>query len=122
MGKIAINEAKLELNGYEADPLWGAPNQLSLYALNDTLANTYLIDINEGDSYFGGYYQSSTNSYTFRITRYIQSLINDTTMNFYGLSLYITSPWTTPNRFIFNGQQSDSTNRLQLKVIYTDLN
>jgi len=122
LGNIAINEAKLELNGYETEPLWGAPNQLSLYKVNENGDNTNLTDINEGDSYFGGYYHQSTNSYTFRITRYIQSLINDTTMKSYGLSLYVTSPWVTPNRFIFNGQQADSSAIIKLKIVYTDLN
>lgn len=120
LGNIAINEAKLELNGFETDPLWGAPTQLALYAINEDGEDEFLVDYFEGDTYFGGDYHSSTNNYTFRITRFIQSLVSDSTKANYGLALYVASPWATPNRFIFNGNESDSTG-IQLKILYTDL-
>lgn len=124
LGKIGINEAKLIFNGNEKDPYLGAPDQLILYAINKDGNSEYLPDYNEGDVFFGGTYQSSTNNYTFRITRYIQSMISDTTKENHGLSLFITSPGTTPNRFILNGQdqQVDSVATVKLQIIYTDLN
>ncbi len=120
LGNIAINEAKLELNGYELDPFWEAPPQLSLYAITEDGNDAFLDDYNEGENYFGGAYNASLNNYTFRITRFIQSLISDTSKENYGLSLYIISPWVTPNRFIFNGNESDSTG-IRLKILYTEL-
>lgn len=120
LGSIAINEAKLELNGFEVEPLWGAPPQLELYKINEDESISYLDDYYEGENYFGGVYNTSANNYTFRITRYIQSLINDTTVKNNGLSLRVSIPWVTPNRFIFNGHESDSTG-IMLKILYTEL-
>ena len=122
LGNIAINEAKLVLNGYETEPLWGAPNRLALYSLDKDGKDQFLIDFEEGDSYFGGFYSSSSNSYTFRITRYLQSLINNEGYKHYGFSLYVTNAWLTPNRFIFNGHESDSTAKIKLEILYTDFN
>ena len=122
MGIIAINEAKLILSGAEEKPFWGAPPQLLLYELNADGKNEYLEDQDMGADYFGGKYIASTNSYEFRITQYIQSLIDDTTKRNYGLSLYVDNPWYVPNRFIFNG--NDTTNgerRLKLNILYTNL-
>lgn len=121
LGHVALNEAKLVLDGYEPDPLWGAIPTLALYSINDEGANEYLIDYGEGETYFGGNYNTSSNNYVFRITRYLQSLINDTTLSNNGLALYVSSPWVTPHRYIFNGSQSDSTSRLRLEILYTDL-
>jgi hypothetical protein len=120
LGNIAINEAKLELNGFEVDPLWGAPPQLELYNINEDGSIAFLDDYYEGENYFGGDYNASSNNYTFRITRYIQSLINDSTIKNNGLSLRISTPWIIPNRFIFNGHESDSTG-IMLKILYTEL-
>ncbi len=78
--------------------------------------------VKEGDNYFGGYYRSSSNNYTFRITRYMQSLLTNPDIKHYGFSMYVTSPWTTPNRFIYNGNASDSTAKIRLEALYTDLN
>jgi len=122
LGSIAINEAKLVLNGYESEPFWGAPDRVALYALNNDGGDDFLIDFYEGDSYFGGDYRSSSNNYTFRITRYIQSLINNESYIHYGFSLYVSNGWLTPNRFILNGNESDSTAKIKLEILYTDLN
>lgn len=122
LGFVAINEAKLILNGYETEPLWGAPSQVAIYAIDENGNDQYLIDSSEGDSYFGGFYYSPGNNYTFRITRYLQSIINDHSIKHYGFSLYVTSPWLVPNRFIYNGNESDSTSRIKMEVLYTDLN
>lgn len=120
LGPVAINEAKLELNGFETDPFWGAPPQLTLYAINENGNNEFFDDYYEGDNYFGGTYKSSSNNYTFRITRFIQSLINDSTKTNNGLALYVSTAWVTPNRFIFKGHESDSTG-IKLKILYTEL-
>ncbi len=122
MGIIAVNEAKLILSGAEEEPLWGAPPKLLLYEINEDGKNEHLEDQGMGDDYFGGVYKSSTNSYEFRITQYIQSLIDDTTKTNYGLSLYVDSPWYIPNRFIFNGNDTTfKERRLKLNILYTNL-
>ncbi|NOX85902.1 MAG: DUF4270 domain-containing protein [Chlorobi bacterium] len=122
MGVVAINEAKLILSGAEEKPFWGAPPKLLLYEIKEDGKNEYLEDQGMGADYFGGVYLSSTNSYEFRITQYIQSLIDDTTKRNYGLSLYVDSPWYVPNRFIFNGNDTVyREKRLKLNILYTNL-
>lgn len=121
-GVLAINEAKLVLTGAEEEPLYGAPPQLVLYEIQEDGKNQFLEDQSFGDDYFGGVYMSSTNSYVFRITQYIQSLISDTTKIDYGLSLYVSKPWYNPQRFIFNGNDTTfQEKRLKLEILYTNL-
>jgi hypothetical protein len=73
-------------------------------------------------AYFGGYYNPDFNSYTFRITRYLQSLISDPTKNHNGLYLIIRGASLYPNRFVFNGNEPlTDTVRLHLEITYTDL-
>lgn len=122
LGIISFNEVKLVLNGYEPEPLWGAPYQIALYSIDADGNDQFLIDYEEGDTYFGGFYKASSNNYTFRITRYMQSLVTNPDIKHYGFSLYVTSPWLTPNRFIFNGNESDSTAIIRMETLYTDLN
>ncbi len=123
LGVIAVNEAKLVLTGLE-EPEYGAPVQLALFELTEDGGRALLPDIIEGENYFGGYYESSTNSYTFRITIYVQDLISNSDKVNYGLSLYVNNPWLAPQSFIFNGYQpvSDTAVRLKLQMLYTKLN
>lgn len=118
-GKVAINEAKLVIPGKENDPLWGAPRQLMLYELDEEGNYQILKDAGEGEIYFGGAYRS--NSYTFRITRYLQSLIDDSTKVNYGLVLFNRDPWINPQRFIIEGTEPtiDSSARVRLQILYT---
>jgi hypothetical protein len=122
-GPIALNEAKLILTGVE-EREYGPPPQLALFSITDDGGRALLQDITEGEAFFGGFYQSSTNSYTFRITLYLQQLISDTTINNNGLSLYINNPWLSPQSFIFNGNEpvADTAVRLKLEMLYTKLN
>jgi hypothetical protein len=125
LGPIAINEAKLILSGSVNDTLWGAPEQLSMAQIEDDGTYGYLTDQSEETAlYFGGAYNSESNSYTFRITRYIQSLIDDPDKNDNGLYLIPTGTSIYPNRFIFDGFQPeiDTAQRLKLEVLYTKLN
>lgn len=124
-GTIAVNEAKLIFTGFEDNPYNGAPAQLSLVEFDLQEDGSYppLLDELEGQSYFDGRYKSSTNSYTFRITRHIQSLIDDTTKIDKGLIMFVRYANVIPERYIFNGNQplSDTTLPFRLEMIYTKL-
>lgn len=125
LGPVAINEAKLILSGSENDPLWGAPEQLSMAQIEDDGSFGYLVDQSEETAaYFGGEYNSDANNYTFRITRYIQSLIDDPNKQDNGLYLITTGASIFPNRFVFDGYQPsiDTAQRLKLEILYTKLN
>ena len=117
---VAINEAKLVFSGFEEDPFNGAPSQLALVEIQEDGSYLPLIDEAEGTNYFDGTYKSSTNSYTFRITRHIQSLISDTTKPNNGLYMFVRGESVWPERFIFNGNYPVSdTAAFRLEILYT---
>ncbi|GMT45920.1 MAG: hypothetical protein IEMM0006_1752 [bacterium] len=121
LGKVGINEAKLILPGAETPPFLGAPAELSLIRIKNDSTYAILPDESEGANYFGGKYNAADNSYSFRITHYIESLIKDSTKVDNGLVLFIKSGVLYPERFIFNGPQfaGDSTRRARLDIFYT---
>ncbi len=122
LGKtVSINEAKLVLPGFESTPTFGEPSSLSLIKIASDTSFSILNDQLEGGAFFGGSYNSSTNSYTFRITHYIQSMIQDTTQQNLGLILYVPNNAVTPQHFIFNGPKpvSDTLSRAKLELLYT---
>ena len=117
---VAINEAKLVFSGFEEDPFNGAPSQLALVEIQEDGSYLPLIDEAEGTNYFDGTYKSSTNSYTFRITRHIQALISDTTKPNNGLYMFVRGESVRPERFIFNGNYPVSdTSAFRLEILYT---
>jgi len=120
---VAINEAKLILPGYTGNQFYGAPAQLALVKVLEDGSYDFMPDQYEGEDYFGGYYESGSNRYEFRITRYIQSLISDSTTVDFGLYLFVNSGSVNPESFIFNGYQPaiDTAARMKLEILYTDL-
>jgi len=120
---VAINEAKLVLPGISTDEFFGAPSQMYLLEIGEDGKGVSLPDQFEGDRYFDGSYNESSNSYEFRITRYVQSLISDTTQANNGLYLFLYGGSIHPERFIFKGneQTSDSSSHMKLEILYTDL-
>jgi len=123
LNNVAINEAKLVLPGISDDEFFDPPNQMFLLEIGDDGLGIPLPDQDEGELYFGGTYNESNNSYEFRITRYIQSLISDSTLSNNGLYLFLFGGSVHPERFIFKGNQieADTSRRLKLELLYTDL-
>jgi hypothetical protein len=117
---VGLNEAKLVLTGLE-EPANGAPPQLLLAQFKEDGNLELMPDYFEGEEYFNGFYNPSSNSYIFRITLYLQDFINDETKIDYGLSLFVNNPWARPENFILNGNQpvSDTAVRLKLELLYT---
>jgi len=120
---VAVNEAKLVLPGYGGTQFYGAPGQLALVKILEDGSYDFMPDQYEGEDYFGGYYQSGSDRYEFRITRYIQSLISDSTTVDLGLYLFVNSGSVNPESYIFNGYQPaiDTAARMKLEILYTDL-
>lgn len=118
---VAINEAKLVFSGFEEDPFNGAPPALGLVEMNADGTYQPLTDDLEGPNFFDGTYKSSTNSYTFRITRHIQSLISDSTRPNNALYMFVKSQSLRPERMIFNGNlpASDTASPFRLEILYT---
>jgi hypothetical protein len=122
LGTLAFNEAKLVLPGNSADTLFEPPIKLALAVIEDDGTYGFLPDDGGSDLYFGGEYKASTRSYTFRITRYLQSLVDDPTASNNGLYLIVRGGSIYPNRFVFNGHEPESdTTKLHLEITYTEL-
>ena len=117
--KHAINEAKLVIPAIEPVEELPAPGQLILFKYDENGDVQIMNDFYEGDNYFGGTYNSSTNSYEFRITLYVQSLLNGTPD--YGLVLYPSGKSVNANQVTLHGTEPDNAilPKMYLNVIYT---
>jgi hypothetical protein len=124
---IAIHDALLVVKNYETDTTLQPPPQLTIIK-RDSLGNvSNLIDYNEGAGYYGGTYDKTKRTYSFRITRHLQQVILGTTKND-DLFIMVNNPTVnilTPNRIILNGTRPSlpvvSSDRIQLQIIYTRL-
>ncbi|MEI7662365.1 MAG: DUF4270 domain-containing protein [Bacteroidota bacterium] len=126
--KIAINEAILELKNSETDTTFAPPPTISMLRQDSVGRIAYMVDYSEGSGYFGGIYNKTTRSYYFRLTQYMQKVLQNAYTNHYDLYILVDNPITsipTPNRILINGTNPldprDLSNRLRLKVTYTIL-
>ncbi len=127
-GKIAISNAQLVFENEDNDTTLAPPSALSLYRLDSTGKVGLLVDYNESASYFGGTYNASARTYSFRITRHIQNILTgDTTQNPY---LYVSAVNPLQNVLFYNrvvlngtspGNPSYHSGKLKLKLLYTKL-
>lgn len=125
--RVVINRAELIITNVVPNTKgFYMPSRLTLAKNSGTGSYQFLPDdaITEGDDYFGGIYNSATNDYRFRITRYIQQLVNTTTPD-YGLTLFVSGRAIYGNRLIFkgyiNGLTSGRLKPLRLELSYTYL-
>jgi hypothetical protein len=126
-GKIAINDALLTLSNAQTDTTLAPVSRLTLVAVDSAGNVTFIVDANEGNSYFGGYYNASANLYHFRISRYMQQVI-DGKIKLSDMYLMANDPSTNvlvPNRVMLTGTSPQnpltSGSRISLRVIYTKL-
>jgi hypothetical protein len=126
--RVVINRAELVITNLIPNMKgFYVPAQITLVANSSTGTYLFLPDdaFTEGSDYFGGIYNSTTNEYRFRITRYIQHLINSTDED-YGLTMLVSGRAVFGNRLIFAGYHPNislSKNkpfRLELSYTYLD--
>ncbi len=116
---IVINEAKLILPaiGMEDSTLFTAPQTLVLVGIKDDGTSVLLPDYYEGTTYFGGQYNSLNQSVSFRITEYMQHIIqNKANMK---LSLGINGAAYNAQRLIVAGPGANAENKMRLEVTYS---
>lgn len=120
-GKIVvINEARLVMTGIAADTMtYRAPSSLALVMVDDDGSLVTLPDVSEGSSYYGGSYNSSTNSVMFRISEYVQNVVSGKKQN-NGIWLSVSGASYVPSRWIMAGS-GDETNGIHLEVKYSTL-
>jgi len=75
------------------------------------------IDYFENAAYFGGTYNASNKTYTFNISRHIQDLINNNTVD-YGMYLIATGSSIQANRSVLNSFKHPS-NKIKLNITYS---
>ena len=120
--KVIINDAQLILTNASPSSTFKPPSSLSLYPVNadGTLYPYALPDANEGTGYFGGYYDSSTGRYDFRLTHYVQQILTGKQTD-YGLFLIIPGSSITGGRLVLNGTGAPASS-LKLYIKYTVVN
>ena len=116
----AINDAKLIIPVYESlDSLLKPADKLLLFKLNEAGDVVFTDDQLEGDKYFGGSFNDNTNNYEFRLSFYMQDLLNGATD--YGLVLLVSGKTTNANEVSLYGTEPDGPDLLSmgLKIVYT---
>ncbi len=117
--RYVINEARLIIPVEETSEELPPANSLVLFRLNEDGDIMFTDDQGEGDNYFGGDFNESNNSYLFRISLYIQGVLNGSPD--YGLRFYISSKTIKANESMLYGTDPLLPQNMRLELIYTDL-
>lgn len=123
---IAVNKAELvlkpniSLNFDTAN--YKIPFQLALTRLTNDNKIIIPPDYYAGANYFGGTYNKAKNEYRFRISLYIQQLLNDNIVGDKCLYLIINNASANASRLVLFGPQSlPFPDNLRLEITYTKL-
>ena len=125
---IAINEAKLILSGAVTDTaMYNPPAKLVAAAAKFDTDTTYAIlpDQYISSEYFGGSYSAETAQVWFRITEYLQNVIQN---GLYatqcdGILIYVDQGSSSPHRWAFYGPQTtEEDKRIRLEIVYSMIN
>ena len=120
---LVVNEAKLVLpaSSVLTDSIFKAPSNFILLGFNADSTTYLLPDYYEGAGYFGGTFNTSNQSVTFRITEYIQSVILEKRDNT-GICLGINGTAYNAQRLVINGPESNEMEKMKLEVTYSIVN
>ena len=120
---MVVNEAKLVLpaSSMLTDSVFKAPSNFILLGFNADSTTYLLPDYYEGTGYFGGTFNTSKQSVTFRITEYIQSVILEKRDNV-GICLGINGTAYNAQRLVINGPESNEMEKMKLEVTYSIVN
>lgn len=117
---IGINEASLYFYNFDTESEYSPPLEIYLARIDEDGDLVLLTDYYEGTDYFGGGYDDEKGVYKFRITRFIQEVLNGEITDPL-LSLSITGASSIGNRIVINGSDSPFNN-IRLEIIYTEVN
>jgi len=98
----AFNEAKLVMSVYNGDTTYPVPANLEVMMIDEDGERVLIPDYSEGATYYGGYYNQNAGTYTFRITRYLQHVINGDIED-KGLELVISGGSINAERLVLHG-------------------
>ena len=124
--QIAVNSARLVFNVKNVDTsVYKLPTRLNLWDANQDGTRKLIADFRESITYYGGYYNSATQSYTFNINRHVQNLLTsyykDKVDINYGLNLFVPEDYpVSANRAVFDTDRSTpGQERIKLILTYT---
>lgn len=118
----AINEARLIFYDTENNQKYKAPGSLILIKETSTGDIEFLPDQYINETYFGGYRDSTNYNYSFRVTRYIQSLVLNDTLS---TNVFLQAPSSAVrgHRMIIGGSKPTnaaySSKGIKLQVLFT---
>lgn len=130
-GKIvAINDAILQVTNMQNDTILSPPPTLTIIRQDSANRFSGLVDENEGSGYFGGGYNKTARTYSFRITQHLQNILQNSYKTSFDLYMVVNTPSkssVSPNRVMFYGTNptvlgGNNSNRFKLKITYTVLN
>lgn len=118
----AINEAKLVIPVYDQGEELKPADKLVLFKLDENGKLGFTSDQLEGDRYFGGSFNKTSNKYEFRLSFYVQDLLNGATDH--GLVLFISGKTTNANEVSLYGTEPGGIDlsKMILNIIYTKIN
>ena len=120
---LIINEAKLILPAsatLEDSTFLTPPTSLALINRKTDGSTTVLPDYLEGSSYYGGSYSRTKKNVTFRISEYLQKVIQNPDFS-QGLYLSITGASFNAQRWIVAGPEADQENKMKCEIKYSIL-
>lgn len=120
-GNIAINQAKLILPVFSdaVSENEVIPERLVLFKYKEDGSKAFTTDQIEGDQYFGGTYSEGFNDYSFRLSRYTQSILNGEPD--YGIVLHPSGKNVRAEEVVIYGTNPSApqTAKVKLEIIYT---
>lgn len=126
--RVVINKAELVLCPYdEVSGSYFVPAKITLSKVKSDGGYSFIPDdaLFEGEQYFGGSFNTTTSEYRFRITKYIQNLIQNEDPD-YGLSLFVTGRAVRGNSVALTGSNpvnpAQVSKRMRLEITYSLLN
>jgi hypothetical protein len=119
--RVVINKAELIITNIGEDlHLYPNPNRLGIQGVNSSGKLVTMPDAVTGNAnYFGGSYDEKTKEYRFRITRYLQGVIQ---RDDYQPYIYLVTEGAAAyaTRLVLKGTDVNAPSRLRLEVYYTE--
>ncbi|MBK8416906.1 MAG: DUF4270 domain-containing protein [Bacteroidetes bacterium] len=120
LGPVSINKAELVIPVANNNPYKSHTNLL-VFGVDSVGKEALIQDLLESANYYGGGFNSSTETYTFNVARYVQRVLAGTYTD-YGLSLISSGGAVNAFRTIIPGPASGTGDKIQLRITYSKLN
>ena len=117
---LVINEAKLIFPALTTpdSTRFAPPSSLALLSMNDDGTTSILPDYLEGSNYYGGTYSNEKKSVTFRISEFLQSLIQGSQSS-QGLYVSIVGASYNAQRWVIAGPEANQDKVLHCEIKYS---